>query len=108
MKRSLRPPKTLSREARAWWKRMHLEYDLGDEGALFLLETALTAFDRMRQAQKAIAEEGVTLRDRWGQAKAHPATILERDARSGMLQAFKALCLDVEPLHPRPGRQPGG
>ena len=106
MKNSRQPPKTLSREAGAWWVRLCAEYPLDDEAARFLLETALTAFDRMRQAQQAIAEHGLTVTDRWGQTKPNPATQIERDARSGMLQAFKALCLDVEPLN-APGRPPG-
>ena len=99
-------PKTLSREARGWWNRLQKEYSLDDEAARFLLETALTAFDRMRQAQGAIAEHGVTITDRWGQIKTNPAVTAERDARSGMLQAFKALNLDVEPL--RDVGRPGG
>jgi hypothetical protein len=39
--------------------------------------------------------------------KVNPAVNAERDARSGMLHAFKALNLDVEPLRDgagRPGR----
>jgi P27 family predicted phage terminase small subunit len=100
-------PKTLSREARSWWTRLQKEYSLDDEAARFLLETALTAFDRMRQAQQAIAENGVTVRDKWDQLKINPAVNAERDARSGMLAAFKALNLDVEPLRDGVGRPPG-
>lgn len=102
-----KPPKNLSREARSWWTRLQAEYHLSDEAAQFLLETALTAFDRMRQAQQSIAEHGVTVTDRWKQIKNNPAVTAERDARSGMLQAFRQLNLDVEPLRDGPGR-PGG
>ena len=102
-----KPPKTLSVEARRWWNRLQAEYELGDEAARFLLETALGAFDRMRQAQQAIAEDGVTVRDKFGQLKINPAAAVERDARSGMLMAFKSLCLDVEPLRDGVGRPPG-
>jgi P27 family predicted phage terminase small subunit len=102
-----RPPKALSREARAWWLKLQREYPLDDAAALFLLEVALTAFDRMRQAQRAIAEHGVTVVDRWGQIKTNPATTIERDSRAGMLQAFRDLRLDVEPLRDGPGRPPG-
>lgn len=100
-------PRVLSVEARRWWNRLQCEYELADEGALFLLETSLTAFDRMRQAQVTIAENGVTTRDKWGQLKINPAVNAERDARSGMLQAFKALQLDVEPLRDGVGRPRG-
>lgn len=102
-----KPPKALSIEARRWWNRLQAEYELGDEAARFLLETALTAFDRMRQAQQAIAEDGMTVRDKFGQLKINPAVNAERDARSGMLMAFKSLCLDVEPLRDGVGRPPG-
>ena len=100
-------PKTLSREARTWWHRLQIEYPLADAAGLFLLETALTAFDRMREAQKAIADQGVTVVDRWGQTKPNPAAQIERDSRAGMLAAFKELRLDVEPLRDGPGRPPG-
>ena len=100
-------PRALSPEAQRWWRRLQGEYALSDEAALLLLETALTAFDRMRQAQAAIAKDGVTVRDKWEQLKINPAVNAERDARSGMLQSLKALCLDIEPLRDGPGR-PGG
>ena len=101
-------PEALSVEARSWWKRLAKEYDISDEAGLLLLQTALEAFDRMRTAQAAIAEDGVTIKDRWGQVKQHPLLAVERDSRAGMLAAIKSLSLDLEPLHARPGRPPGG
>jgi P27 family predicted phage terminase small subunit len=100
-------PKGLTPEARRWWRKLTGEYDIRDEGGLLLLETALTALDRMRQAQAQIAKDGPIVRDRWGQAKPHPATVVERDSRTGMLAALRAMHLDLEPLHKGPGR-PGG
>ena len=102
-----KPPGVLSPEARRWWRRLQAEYALSDEAGLLLLETALTALDRMRQAQASIAKDGMTTRDKFGQLKINPAVNAERDARSGMLQSLKALCLDIEPLRDGPGR-PGG
>lgn len=101
------PPKDLSTEARTWWKRLVSEYAIDDDAGLLLLQTAMEAFDRMRAAQEAIREDGVTVLDRFGQRKAHPLLPAERDARSQMLVALKALNLDVEPLHDRPGRPAG-
>ena len=54
-----------------------------------------------------IKREGQSTRDRFGQPKAHPLLTVERDSRSGMLAALKAMNLDMEPLNDRPGR-PGG
>ena len=101
------PPKDLSKLAKDWWRRLHDEFDLEDECAAFLLETALRAFDRANQAAALIEKHGVCVEDRYKQLKPNPAVAAERDARSAMLQAFKALNLDVVPPRDRPGRPPG-
>ncbi len=100
------PPEGLSIAAKSWWARLHREYDLADEAASFLLESALRAFDRMNQAAVLIDQHGVCTTDRWGQLKANPAVAAERDARAAMLGAFRQLNLDVVPAG-KPGR-PGG
>ena len=98
-------PKTLSTEARSWWRRLATEYGIQDEAGQLLLQTALEAFDRLRSAQRTIKQDGPTVTDRWGQIKPHPLLAAERDARSGMLQSLRALNLDLEPLKDigRPG-----
>ena len=101
------PPKGLSREAQRWWRRLHTAFDLADEDALFLLESALRSFDRAEAARRRIDQEGLTVTDRFGQAKAHPLTVVERDSRGQFLQGMKALNLDLEPLNEQPGRPPG-
>ena len=65
-------------------------------------------------AQKVVAalrteikKQGVTITDRFGIPKANPLLAAERDARAQWLATLKQLCLDVEPLHPGPGRPPG-
>ncbi len=100
-------PRTLSAEARRWWVQILAEYDVQDAGGLLTLQTALEAFDRMRQAQRTIREEGPTVLDRWRQRKPHPLLNVERDARAQMLMALKALNLDLEPTQNGPGRPPG-
>jgi phage terminase small subunit len=101
-----RPPSGLSSAAVEWWTRLHAEFDLSDEGAAFLLESALRAFDRMNQAAALIEKHGVCIEDRYKQLKPNPACAVERDSRAAMLQAFKALNLDVVPPGPV-GRPPG-
>jgi P27 family predicted phage terminase small subunit len=101
------PPPRLSVEARAWWRKLTAEYCIRDEAGLLLLATALESFDRMRQAQAAIKTDGATVKDRFGQIRANPATTIERDSRAGMMAALKALNLDLEPLNDRPGRPSG-
>lgn len=103
MKKTIPP----SAEARAWRRKLEAAFKLNDQGAQLLLESMLESFDRMRQAQKILSEEGIVTKDRFGQARQHPATLIERDAKNAMLRCLKQLCLDVEPPHSKPGR-PGG
>ena len=80
------------------------EYEITDPAGNLMLQTALEAFDRMRGAQQAIADDGATIKDRFGQLRAHPMVTVERDARAAMLAALRALNLDLEPLRDRIGR----
>jgi phage terminase small subunit len=102
-----KPPAGLSDEARAEWRRLFLEYDLNEAGALALLRPGIHQLERAIRARKLLDAEGEVTRDRWHQAKVHPAAAVERDALAGWRQTLRALQLDVEPLHDRPGR-PGG
>lgn len=99
-------PSGLSPGAVAWWKRLHKEFDLTDEAALFLLEAALRSHDRMQQAAAIVEQHGVAVEDRFGQLRANPAVAAERDARAAMLSAFRQLNLDVLPPM-KPGRPAG-
>lgn len=101
-------PSDLSPAAKDWWRRLCDEFDLNDEGAAFLLESALRSFDRMNQAAKLVEEHGVCTLDRYKQVRANPAVAAERDARAAMLSAFKALNLDVVPTRDGPGRPAHG
>ena len=100
------PPARLSREARAWWRKISTDFDLDDAG-LLILASALECLDTVREAQEQVKRDGITIKDRFGQLKPHPATLVEANAKAGMLRAFKALNLDLEPLHDGPGRPPG-
>src|SRR5687768_11554750 len=107
MKNSLpKPPPNLSREAKAWWRKINSEWAL-DDSSLLILESAFESFDRMRQAQEIIAIEGIVIKDRFDQIKQHPATLVERDAKAAMVRQIKALGLDLEPLNAAPGRPAG-
>lgn len=97
-------PETLSPEAAGWWQRLTDDYGIEDQAGRLLLQTALESFDRMRQCQAAIKQDGPTVPDRFGQLKAHPLATVERDSRNQMLGALKALNLDIEPLKDSPGR----
>lgn len=100
-------PKSLSREAPRWWRKLIAEYVIEDEAGRLLLMVALESFDRMREAQIALAKDGLVLTDRFGQMKPHPLNTVERDSRAAMMAALRQLNLDIEPLRDRVGRPPG-
>jgi hypothetical protein len=100
-------PKDLSSATRRWWSLMQSDYDIEDSGGLAVLTLAARALDRAEAAKAVIDRDGMLVTDRWGQAKAHPACAVERDARAAMLAAIRNLHLDLEQNHSRPGR-PGG
>lgn len=93
------PPRHLSAEARKLWAKLTADFVLDDAAGALLLQSACEAFDRLQEARKLIDKEGAVLRDRWGQAKAHAACGVERDARTQMHSALRLLKLapgDVE------------
>ena len=100
------PAATLSPEALTWRQHLLDEFEIADSAGLLLLDTAMAAFDRMREAQRIVAAEGSMQKDRFGAVRAHPALAVERDSRAGMLAALRALRLDLEPLQAI-GRPPG-
>lgn len=102
-----RPPRHLGEAGANLWRGLVSEYGIGDAGGLALVKTACECADRMAAAQEALARDGTFITDRYGQPKLHPATGLEKDARSGLLAALKQLNLDLEPLRDGPGRPPG-
>jgi P27 family predicted phage terminase small subunit len=103
-----RAPKSLSTPAKRWWRAIKAEFSIDDPGGLLVLTAAAEAFDRMKQAQALVDEQGLTVKDRFGQPKSHPAVVIERDARAQMLAALRDLRLDLEPLRDRHGRPAGG
>ena len=92
------PPSTLSEAAATLWRQLQTEYQISDKGGLIILTAACESYDRMREASIIVEREGMTIKDRFGQDKVHPAFIAERDSRAAMLQALKMLNLDLEPL----------
>ena len=99
-------PRHLSQESKTWWKRFNSGWAF-DDAALLILEALLQARDRWAQAMETISREGTTTTDRFGQAKVHPAVLIERDSRAAMSAGVKQLNLDLEPLL-APGRPAGG
>jgi len=90
--------KQLTPEAGKLYRKIRRQWQIRDEPGLTLLLTACQALDRMREAQKLLAAEGIMRADRFGQDKPHPATQVEKESRAGLLQALKGLSLDLDSL----------
>lgn len=92
-----KPPKHLSAESCAFYRRIATDYDITDSGGLLTLGQVCESLDRMRDAQAIIRKEGLMLTDsKTGKRRAHPALIVEKDSRWALLQALKALNLDID------------
>jgi phage terminase small subunit len=95
------PPAHLGAAGARLWADVVRQYRIGDGAGLALVTTAAECLDRLREAQEAVREHGVLIRDRYGGLKANPAIAVERGARDGMIAALRSLNLDLEPLRDR-------
>lgn len=89
-------PKGLSAEARAVWVRLHKEFNLVDAGAVEVLHAGLRAYEQMRRAEAIVEREGLTVLDRYGVPKMHPAFAVGKTARGQWLVALRMLGLHRE------------
>jgi phage terminase small subunit len=98
-------PSHLSPDMQAWWRALTKTWGF-DQPHLRILQAAAESWDRMVQAQALVTAEGLTVVDRFGQAKIHPAFGVERDSRVAFLRAVRELALsdDDMPLDSRPPR----
>jgi phage terminase small subunit len=101
-------PLGVSAGAAERWRLLAGEYAIRDGGGLAILQLHIDAFETARHAAAILSTEGMTTTDRFGQARAHPAATILRDARAQMLSTLRALNLDVEAKHPQVGRPLGG
>jgi P27 family predicted phage terminase small subunit len=92
-----KPPAHLGTHGRRLWRDIQGAYGIADPGGLALLRVAAEALDRTQAARERIGLDGATLSEK-GKIRAHPLLAVERDARAQLIQALKALNLDLEPL----------
>ena len=103
----LDPPGDLSPESAAWFVKIVREYGIADESGVLILSEAMRAYDHATEARSILKTEGLTVTDRYGQHRPHPAAGIARDMQKNFLACMKALNLDCEPVRPGPGRPPG-
>ena len=83
------------------------EFDITDRAGLEILDRAVESFSRMREAEAILERDGLTVLNRFGEVREHPALNTERKARAQFLLAVKQLNLDVLPPNHNIGRPPG-
>lgn len=100
-----KPPKDIDKDAVRKWRLIVDNWEL-DESGLLILEEALRSDMRLRQARAILDREGITVTTGPGMIRKHPAAEIEKEARSGFLQAWRMLNLGIDP----PGviGRPGG
>lgn len=96
MTTDLTPPEHLSDRAAALWSSVADDYELGAHQYELLLR-ACEASDRADEAQKILKAEGLTIEDRYGQVKGHPAAAIERDSRIAEARLLRELALEPGP-----------
>jgi len=101
-----RAPAHLSKESKTLWKKTVEKFAL-DDHHYPILAAALGAIDRSEQARKILDAEGLVATDRFGQKKAHPMTLVERDSRALAARLLRELGLDLSSNDNRPPRVGG-
>ena len=101
-----KPPRGLSKEAREWWKKSTM-VGSSTMPRCCCSDRRSSASIGCARRRGSLRREGIVIRDRFGQKKQHPATLVERDAKMALVRNLKALNLDLEPLN-LPGRPHGG
>ena len=89
-------PVHLSKETKAWWEEIFREFEL-ESAQEKLLEAACDSWDRMIQARKLIAKDGLTFIDRHGSIKPHAAVAIEKDSRIAFARLVRELAITSAP-----------
>lgn len=98
------PPDHLTERAQKLWADTVDAFSLASH-QLELLRRLCEASDRADEARELLAADGLTVVDRYGQVKPHPAVNIERDARLAEARLIRELALEPgEPETPRPPR----
>jgi P27 family predicted phage terminase small subunit len=77
------------------WQDVQREWSL-DPAGLELLRLACEAMSRADECAEVVNREGATYRDKWGQPRAHPSALLERDYRGQAARHLAALGVSLE------------
>ncbi len=88
-------PQYLKKDTRQWVNRVLKEYDFAERHVRLLI-LAAECWDRLEEIRLAIAEEGLIVKDRFDQFKAHPLLTTEKEQKKLFAQLIRELGLDLE------------
>lgn len=97
----MEPPTHLTDEMKDWWRAVDADYQLAPSDYR-LLQVAAEAWDRAQEARRLIARDGLVVETARGGLKAHPAVIIERDARAQFGQLLARLGLEPPAVVQKP------
>ncbi|MES1192607.1 MAG: hypothetical protein ABUS47_16215 [Steroidobacter sp.] len=87
--------KHLTKEAQAFYEQTITDYGIDDGVGRMHVLMAAESLDRIREAQAALKQNrGLTVRDKTGALRPHPAIAVERAARQAYATAFRLLKLE--------------
>jgi hypothetical protein len=90
-------PKALQKPERELWDQITRSFAIDDPASQTLLLQALQARGRARQAHERLERDGLTVIDKRGDVKAHPAIQIERFSQQAFCAAMRLLRLDLNP-----------
>ncbi len=100
-------PENLTPRNRKLWRDVMAEFELSP-AEVELLRSGLEALDRADQAAAVVRAEGITVLDRYGTPKAHPAADVEARSRAIFARAVAQLGIKATTETPRMiGAKPG-
>ncbi len=88
-------PKFLEKETRVWVNGLISHYQF-EERHIRILVLAGECWDRLSAIRTAIKSEGLIVKDRFDQAKAHPLLTTEKEQKKLFAQLIRELGLDLE------------
>lgn len=77
--------------------RIKKDYDISDPSGLLYLEVAQNALNDLEEARQVLKTDGITIPDRKGSIKKHPAWSIAKEANMLFLRAIRALNLNPNP-----------
>lgn len=88
--------KHLKPNTRRWVRGAMVQWEL-EAHHVRLLIAAGEAWDRAEAARKILDKDGLTYQDRFGQPKARPEAVIERDSKTLFARLIRELDLDISP-----------